>query len=67
MADDWLTVRDAAQLAGYHPKHLLRLIRAGKIKAEKFSIVWRVDRRSLLTYLKEVKKFGGKRGPKRGY
>ena len=64
MADEWLTVKDAAELAGYHPKYVLRLIKEGKIKAEKFATVWRVDRRSLLAYQKAVEKEGNKRGPK---
>ena len=67
MADEWLTVKDAAELVGYHPKHLIKLIRAGKVKADKFSFVWRVDRRSLLAYVKEAEKSGKKRGPKTRY
>jgi excisionase family DNA binding protein len=64
MADEWLTVTVAAKLIGYHPDHIRRLIRAGKVKADKFATVWRVDRRSLLAYIKAAETQGAKRGPK---
>ena len=38
--EKWLTVNEAAELSGYHPEHIRRLIREGKIEAKKFSIVW---------------------------
>lgn len=53
---DWITTAEATALSGYHPVHLLRLIRAGKIKAKKFGIVWQVDRTNLLAYIREVAK-----------
>lgn len=45
-----LTIQEAARLSGYHPEHIRRLVRQGKIEAKKFSIVWMVDRESLLEY-----------------
>jgi excisionase family DNA binding protein len=62
---DWLTVNEAAKLSGYNADHLRELIRDGKIKARKFSIVWMVDRESLLAYLSKQEKLGSKRGPKK--
>lgn len=64
MADDWITVRAAVQLSGYHPDHLRTLIRDHRIKARKFATVWQVSRRSLRSYLKEQEMRGEKRGPK---
>ena len=61
---DWLTVREAAKLSGYNPEHITRLIREGKIKARKISIVWVVDRKSLLAYLGKAQSLGEKRGRK---
>jgi len=61
----WITVEDAAKLAEYHPEHIRRLIRQGKIEARKFATVWQVDRSSLIGYLNEIKDLGNKRGPKR--
>ena len=61
---DWLTVREAAKLSGYNADHLRELIRDGKIKARKFSIVWMVSRESLLAYLAKSQAMGEKRGRK---
>lgn len=62
--DDWITVNQAALLIGYHPEHIRELIREKRIKAHKFSIVWQVDRESLLAYVEKVEQLGKKRGRK---
>ncbi len=61
---DWIGVTEAAQLSGYHPEHVRRLIKAGKVKGQKVVTIWQVDRNSLLVYIKIVNKLGSKRGPK---
>jgi excisionase family DNA binding protein len=63
-SDEWITVNEAAKLSGYNEEHITRLIRAGKIKAKKFSIVWQVSRNSIETYIEKTEKLGNKRGPK---
>jgi hypothetical protein len=64
--DDWLTVREAANLSGYNEDHLRELIRDKKtIVAQKFSVVWMVSRKSLLAYMAQQEKMGKKRGPKK--
>jgi excisionase family DNA binding protein len=62
---DWITTAEAAKISGYHPKHIQRLVRAKKIKAQKWGIQWQISQASLLAYLKTVEKKGDKRGPKR--
>jgi len=62
--DEWLTVTQAARLSGYNADHLRELIRDGKIEAQKFSIVWMVDRESLLAYKAKAQASGEKRGRK---
>jgi excisionase family DNA binding protein len=52
---EWLTVQEAAKLSGYHPEYIRRLIRDGEITAKKFSIVWMVKRKSLLSYLEKAR------------
>lgn len=47
---EWLSVSEAAELSGYHPEYIRRLIRDGEIEAKKFSIVWQVKRQSLLDF-----------------
>ena len=61
---EWLTVSDAAKISGYHPERIRELIRDNKIIAHKFSIVWQVDRKSLLAYLTRMHELGEKRGRK---
>ena len=66
MADEWLTVNEAADLSGYHPEHVRRLVRQGAVTAKKFSIVWMVYRKSLLAYLEKASNSGdGRYSPKR--
>jgi excisionase family DNA binding protein len=62
--NEWLTVREAAKLSGYDPEHVRRLVREGKVTARKISIVWLVDRTSLLVYLDKAQSLGEKRGRK---
>ena len=62
--DDWITVKEASKISGYNEEHITRLIREGKIKAKKFSIVWQVSSASLLTYISRAEKLGNKRGRK---
>ena len=62
---DWITVREAANIAGFHEEHIRRLTREGKIKGYKFSIVWQIEKQSLLEYLEKMKEKGRKRGPRK--
>ena len=64
MAAEWITIREAAEISGYHIEHVRRLIRANRVKAKKFATVWQVDRHSLLAYLSTAEKMGERRGPK---
>jgi len=51
---EWLTVNEAAEISGYHPEYIRRLIRDGKIEGRKFAIVWQVRRDSLNAYIKNA-------------
>lgn len=63
--DDWITTQEAAELSGYHVNYLRKLIRRGDIRGRKVSIVWLVDRPSLLEYMAQAEKSDDKRrGPK---
>ncbi len=64
-SSEWLTVNEAARLSNYDPEHIRRLIRDGRIKARKFSIVWQVSRASLLAYASKAQSMGEKRGRKK--
>lgn len=62
---EWLSVKEAAEIAGYTVFHVRRLIREGEIEARKIVIVWQVDRASLMAYLRRTEELGDRRGPKR--
>ena len=64
MSDDWITTAEAAQLTGYHPNHIRRLIRAGEVKARKWGSAFMISRESLLDYAQRMTTQGQKRGPK---
>lgn len=62
---DWITTDVAAEISGYHVNYLRRLIRQGRIRSEKVSIVWLISRQSLLDYIAEAERSDDKRrGPK---
>lgn len=41
---DKLTVDQAAELLDYHPDHVRRLLRQGRMEGEHFNRVWMIDR-----------------------
>lgn len=61
MAEDWITTAEAARLSGYHSVYLRELIKAGKIKAQKWGRDWQVSRVSLLAYMRAAEKSADKR------
>ncbi len=58
---EWITTNEASQKSGYHPEHLRRLIREGKIEGQKFGIVWMVNLKSLLKFMQDANKSNDKR------
>ena len=64
MAEDWLTVAQAAEVSRYHIVHIRRLLLAGAVSGRKWGRDWQVSRTSLLSYMKTTKGKGRKRGPK---
>lgn len=56
MTDLWITTQESSDISGYHPEHIRRLIRQGRVLAQKFGPVWQVSRKSLQTYLDEAEK-----------
>ena len=66
MAFDWITTSEAKTLSGYNAAYLRRLIRAGKITAQRKGNAWWVDRQSVLRYIRDAQKTSDKRfGAKR--
>jgi hypothetical protein len=64
-ADDWVTVQQAAEIAGYHPNYVRRLIRENAVKGRKWAnLVWQVSKQSLLAYVEKQSELGERRGAK---
>ncbi len=64
MADDWLTVKQAVDLSGYHIERIRELVREGRVNGRKIVTVWLVSEKSLRAYLSAQAKRGEKRGRK---
>ncbi len=64
MTTEWMTTKEAAELSGYHPDYVRKLMESGKVKAQKFGQTWMVNRQSFTAYLKKIEEMGAKRGPK---
>ena len=65
-APSGLTVKQASEQSGYHPEHIRRLIRQGKIKAELIGLVYFIDPESLREYVDEARASDGRYGPRNG-
>lgn len=62
-----ITVREASERSGYHPEHIRRLIRQGKINAELIGLVYFIDPESLQAYVEDMKSANdGRFGPRNG-
>ncbi len=63
---EWITVPEAAQLTGYSPVTLRQFAREGRINGRKRGRDWFLDRKSVLTYVEEMKRLGtAKHDPRR--
>ena len=66
MAEEWLTIKDAAEFSGYHENYIRRIARAGTIEARKFGPVWQVNRHGLTAYMVDADNSeDNRRGPMR--
>lgn len=54
----WITTQEAAELTGYHPVHIRRLIRHGLLVGIKRGRDWFLDRAAVLAYLEEMQRLG---------
>lgn len=60
-----LTTKEAADMTGYTVDYVQDLAREGKVKARKIATVWLIDRKSLLSHVKDARAQGDKPGRKR--
>ncbi len=58
------SIKEAAQITGYHPEYLRELIRAGRIEAVKVGQAYLIRVESLEKYVKEMQELDdGRAGP----
>ncbi|MCA9943734.1 MAG: helix-turn-helix domain-containing protein [Anaerolineales bacterium] len=64
MANEWITTHEAAQISGYHPDYVRKLLQSKKVNGQKFGPTWQVDKQDFQAYLSQMNEQGKKRGPK---
>lgn len=64
MANEWITTDEAAQISGYHPDYVRKLLQSKKVIGRKFGPTWQVDKQDFQFYLSQMNEQGKKRGPK---
>ena len=55
---EYVSVKDAAELAGYAPEYVRQMARRGKVKAEKIGPAWLILRTDLLRHVEEMESLG---------
>ena len=50
--DEYVTAEEAAQMLRYNPESVRRLVRSGKLQADKMSGVWLIYRDAVRAYLR---------------
>lgn len=50
VGEGWITTAEAAEVTGYHPEHVQRLARQGRVEAQKVGRSWLINLRDLLHY-----------------
>lgn len=63
---EWIDIRQASEISGYNSDYLRRVMRQGKIKAQKRGTMWWIDRDSLQAYVALMEALGEKRYDPRG-
>jgi hypothetical protein len=51
---DWLTVQEAAEMAGYTPRHVHRLASSGKVRHQQSGVGLEISQASLVHYLQTI-------------
>ena len=55
---EWITTKEAAELAGYAPAYIRQLIARGRLNGRKLGRDWILDRSEVLAYAKKMKQLG---------
>jgi DNA (cytosine-5)-methyltransferase 1 len=63
--EEYVTTEEAAEILGYSPKYIRRMLRNGKLPAEKVGRLWLIHRDTVREYQEAVKGMD-KNDPRRG-
>jgi excisionase family DNA binding protein len=55
---EWITTSEAAELTGYSPHYVRRLMRKSRVAAKKWGNTWMIDKQSLLDYKRRMDSLG---------
>ena len=55
---EWITTAEAAELTGYSPHYVRRLMRNDRVMAKKWGNSWMINKRSLLSYKQRMNELG---------
>jgi excisionase family DNA binding protein len=55
---DWITTKEAAELAGYADAHIRLLINRGRLQAVKRGGAWFLRRQDVIVYAEEMERLG---------
>jgi excisionase family DNA binding protein len=55
---DWITTSEAAELTGYSPHYVRRLMRKNRVLAKKWGNTWMINKQSLLDYKQRMDELG---------
>jgi excisionase family DNA binding protein len=57
-ATEWVTIKEAAELAGYATTHIYHLVKTGSIKGKRSGRNWLLDRADVLAYAEKMERLG---------
>ena len=55
---EWITTAEAADLTGYSPHYVRRLMRKDRVLAKKWGNSWMINKQSLLDYKRRMDSLG---------
>lgn len=58
---EWVTTSEAADLTGYSIQYVRRLVRNGRVRAQKWVRDWMVDKEALLAYQQSMQTLGDRK------
>lgn len=55
---EWITTREAAELSGYRPLNIIRIVNKGHVRGVKVGRDWLVNKDDVLAYVEKIEYLG---------